>query len=382
MPYNTPMRHIEILLPFGLPSPQLAPDLVRELHAPASGSRIPSDRPALDGPAFATGFATLLARASIIASALPGAGGEVFTGALPHEHWLGQRFGLPAAGNLPIAPAGLQACGLGAQEGYWFIVNPVHIHIARDHLVLTDRRQLGLSDVDSRVLFDAALPYFEEAGKTLLYGDSETWFVRADDWHDLHTSTPDAASGHNIDIWMPKSSATSTSPRQWRKLQNEVQMLWHTHEINDQRQARGLQPVNSLWLWAGAAASLAMPARPFSAVYNLPGALRGLGQLNGEALTARDAGVVIAAASASGPVLVYLDQLTAPSLADDWAGWLDQITALEGLWFSPLLAALQQGRIDKLSLTLSHSTGLTTYAVSRNALRKFWAKPGFNRLLP
>src|SRR5690606_10769345 len=142
---------------------------------------------------------------------------------------------LAHAANLPVA------------QGCWFVLQPVHIHIARDHLVLTDPRQLQLEESHSCTLFDIARPLFEEVGKTLLWVDAATWLLRADDWQALHTASPGAACGHNVDIWMPQGEQA----RDWRRLQNEVQMHWHGHAVNDERAAQGQRPVNSIWLWGG-----------------------------------------------------------------------------------------------------------------------------------
>ncbi|MGZ7354524.1 hypothetical protein ACXWRX_09325, partial [Streptococcus pyogenes] len=37
--------------------------------------------------------------------------------------------------------------------------------------------------------------------------------------------------------------------RRWRVLINEAQVLLHQHPLNAERRAKGLPPVNSLWLW-------------------------------------------------------------------------------------------------------------------------------------
>src|SRR5471032_1990149 len=81
MPYNRGMSHLDILLPFGLPPPELARDLLRELKLPA--------------------FATLMTRAK--------AGRhrrqfDEFSRALPHETWLASQFALP-----PFGPVGATA---------------------------------------------------------------------------------------------------------------------------------------------------------------------------------------------------------------------------------------------------------------------------------
>ncbi|RJG00212.1 hypothetical protein [Noviherbaspirillum sedimenti] len=359
------MSQLDILLPFGLPPPDLAKDLLRQCKTPA--------------------LAMLLARAKAPQTECF----DPFARALPHETWLARKL-LP--GNLlpesspPLADALMRLHGLQAESGTWFVLQPVHFHIARDHLVLTDLRQLALDETESRALFDAAQPLLEESGKTLVYGDASTWFLQADDWQDLHTATPDAACGRNIDIWLPQGA----QERAWRKLQNEVQMHWHMHEVNAAREARGARPVNSLWLWGGAslpqaAANGALPA-PYTDVFKLSGWIEALGAAAGatNATNKRqdDCHAIDVVLAAPQRGLLLLDALLAPALATDWGSWLQELQMLEAAWFAPLLSALQGGRLQQMNLILSHNTGLAEFSVRKASLRKFWTKPGLNRLLP
>lgn len=356
MPYNRDMTHLDILLPFGLPPAEMAPDLMRGLIAPA--------------------LATLMARTKSFTQE----SSDSFSHALPHESWLARQFGLtenpPRDTSPPIAIAMMKALGLKPLAGVWFMLNPVHIHIARDHLVLTDRRQLQLSEVESRALFETAQPLFEEAGKTLMYGDVHNWFMRAVDWHGLQTSTPDAACGHNIDIWMPKGSAA----RDWRKLQNEVQMHWHTHPINAARENRGAKPVNSLWLWACASMTMEVAPCYYQEVFNLSDWMRGLRQFPLRQMQECSPSDVIAAAPERG--LLILDKLIEPALSGDWSSWLERFHSIDDEWLTPLLAALQSKKLDQLSLILTHNAARAEFIVSKNSLRKFWARSAFTRLIP
>ncbi|HJU71331.1 MAG TPA: hypothetical protein VJ603_05750 [Paucimonas sp.] len=303
-----------------------------------------------------------------------------FSRTLPHEAWIADRFGLasrPAADSSPpIGIAAMRSHGLQPDTGVWFALQPVHIHIARDHLILTDTRQLALPEQESRALFDTAKPLFDEAGRELRYGDAHVWFVRADDWADLDTATPDAACGHNIDIWMPKG----TGERAWRKLQNEVQMHWHTHAINAGREMRGVKPVNSLWLWGGAPASMAAAASPYAAVFNLPGWISALAPFAPAQFRDYAAAETIATAAAHG--LVTLDTLIEPAFATDWHAWLERMHQLENDWFAPLLAGLKSGKLDQARLILTHGTGLAELSIHRRSLHKFWVKPSLQGLAP
>ncbi|MEN3365401.1 MAG: hypothetical protein V7606_2675 [Burkholderiales bacterium] len=350
------MSHLDILLPFGLPPEELAADLFRELKTPA--------------------LATLIGRAKSQSAASRHQTYEDFSRALPHETWLARQFGLESGtGSPPIAVAAMQAFGLPAEAGVWFILNPVHIHVARDHLVLTDSRQVPLSEQESRALFEMAQPLFSETGKTLLYANAQTWFARADEWGQLQTSTPDAASGHNIDIWMPKGPGE----RDWRKLQNEVQMHWFTHEVNAEREARGIRPVNSIWLWGGTPATVEASPTPYSQVFNLDGWMRAFGRFSAKPMSAATPSDIITHAPHRG--LLVLDALLEPALANDWSQWLDQLHAAETNWLAPLLASLKSGKIDQLSLILTHHARTSTFTASRPSLRKFWVQPSLAPLL-
>jgi len=269
----------------------------------------------------------------------------------------------------------MQSFGLSPQAGTWFVLQPVHFHIARDHLVLTDPRQLQLEEHEARVLFDIARPLFEETGRELAFGNAHTWFARGDDWNALKTATPDAACGHNIDLWMPKGPGE----RDWRKLQNEVQMHWFTDALNAERERRGQKPVNSIWLWGAAAVTAAGP-HAYSYTFNLSGWPSAFAQRAAQPNPAATASDVIAARPANG--LLLLDALLEPALSNDWARWLQQMRQLEESWFAPLLHALKSGAIDRIALALTNDTNTSSFTATRASLRKFWVKPTLATLCP
>jgi hypothetical protein len=347
------MTQLDLLLPFALPSPEMAKDLLRAMQTPA--------------------LATLVSRARQTSKEH----GHEFSRALPHEQWLAAQFGLAslsAESSPSVAAPALRSMGLPADKGIWFLLQPVHIHIARDHLVLTDIRKLPISEQESRAFFDMARPIFAESGKELVYGDARTWFVRADEWKGLHTSTPDAACGHNIDIWMPKGPGE----REWRRLQNEVQMHWHGHALNSEREMLGMTPVNSLWLWGGSDVD-SQPRDNYDLVCGLSGWMQALKQPMTKEIECRAESTI----SASAPrILSVLDDLIEPALAGDWGNWLARFGAVEIRWIAPLVAALREGRIDRIRLICTNDTDTAIFPVTRASLRKFWIKPSLSRLLP
>ena len=355
MPYNRGMTQLELLLPFAMPPGELARDLLRELKMPS--------------------LAMLLARASRSTHQVS----DGFARALPHEYWLARQFNSNAASNSDNSPAiassTMRSFNLPAETGTWFILQPVHLHISRDHLVLTDPRQLQLAESDARALFDIVRSLFEEVGKTLVYGDAQTWFMRADEWQALQTSTSDAACGHNIDIWMPKGP----HERDWRRLQNEIQMHWHAHAINEQRETRGLKPINSVWLSGGSEAKKPSDTDTiFEEVFTFLNARKPFAALAKKQISINSATDILNEKPQHG--LLILDDLIEPALAGDWSEWLMRFQAMEASWFAPLLQALQDTQLDKLAITISHNTAYSTFTINKSSLRKFWCKPSLARL--
>ncbi|MEY3980102.1 MAG: hypothetical protein RLZZ375_1531 [Pseudomonadota bacterium] len=305
------MRDPTLMLPFALPPAQHAKDLINALKAPA--------------------LALCLARGS----QLPEQRFDAFAAALPHEIL---RYGCGPDNSPPLAHQHMQQLGLPSQSGYWFLLQPVHFHVARDHLVLTDLRQLPIDEATSRALFDAASPLFSELGHELQFGDAHHWFIRADSWHSLRTTTPDAATGHNVDVWLPSGEHA----RAWRRLHNEIQMLWHTHLVNETREAQGLPRINALWLWGGA-----HPDQHTS----LP------------------------------ETLIMDESLIPHAIADDWGRWLVAMQDLEHTQVVPLLQQLRSKTIDTLTLQLTDANNVRQWRVSRLDLLKFWRAPSLATLV-
>ena len=320
-------------------------------------------------------LAALLSRTSGQALTVAEDGARV----LPHEAWLARALGLkpePGASSdsAPLSAAVMRGHGLAPADGHWFIVQPIHVQMARTHLTLADPRRLRLDDADSRTLFELARPYFEESGKQLVYGDADTWFMRADDWAGLQTASPDTVTSMNLSDWIPEGPNAIA----FRKLQNEIQMLWHEHPVNEARQARGLTPVNSFWAWAGASAPAAA-TRATLATADTPAWLSALASTSLREATLAQ---LLAHAGDKGQRIAVLGDLIESGSAGEWSDWLMRMQRLEQDWFAPLLAALHDGRVAQLRLVLSHRSKLAEFTSTKNAQRKFWRKHTLNNLTP
>jgi hypothetical protein len=346
MPYNNAMSHLQIILPFSIPPAALTADLLRELKTPALAKLIAHSK--RGQIRVVDDFSRLLPHESLLSG--QSSINSKLECAAPISDLQQNRLNSPA-----ITHNKMQQFGLTPTEGFWFTLSPVHIHIARDHLVLTDQRKLDISDNEAHALFDAAKILCNEVGMNLLYGDEKNWFLRADQWHELQTSTLDAACGHNIDIWMPKGEFGLP----WRKLQNEIQMSWFIHAVNTKREERGDNRLNSLWLHSGSS-SLASTPPVHDATETLEQIIQKLKQQE--------------------MLCLNLDALLAPALNNDWPAWLDAIHRLETEWFAPLLQALSDKRIPSLSLIVTDARTVTDFRLTPRSFWKFWTPASLDKL--
>jgi hypothetical protein len=163
---------------------------------------------------------------------------------LPHERFL-------LGDAVPTAPFEL----LGLQGGaidpntVFACIQPVHLHATRDHLVLMHPDHIPLTADESAALLEEAKPLLQDEFKAeIIAADPCHWFINPAHFASLATHSVDQAHGRNIDWWLPRDTTELGKARAWRKLQNEIQMLWHISPINEARQANGLPAINSIWI--------------------------------------------------------------------------------------------------------------------------------------
>jgi len=185
-------------------------------------------------------FTLLLSGDDAVADSLQ----TVPTRGLPHERFLlgdavpAAPFELLGLQGRPIDPNTVLAC-----------IQPIHLHATRDHLVLMHPDHIPLSAAESAALLAEAIPLLQDEFKTeIIAADPYHWFINPAHFTSLATYSVDQAHGRNIDWWLPRDTTEVGKARAWRKLQNEIQMLWHISPINETRQANGQPAINSIWI--------------------------------------------------------------------------------------------------------------------------------------
>lgn len=150
------------------------------------------------------------------------------------------------AAALPAGALLRQHYARDAGEANWLAADPAWAQPDMNGVRLMACGQLGLSPEEARQLAQAVQAALDEVGLQLDIGTPDHWQLRLPPelpLPELHT--PEQALGEDLYPHLPQGAEA----RRWRVLFNEIQVLLHQHPLNAQRQARGLMPVNCLWLW-------------------------------------------------------------------------------------------------------------------------------------
>ena len=85
----------------------------------------------------------------------------------------------------------------------------------------------------------------------------------------------------------------------------------------------------------------------------------------------------LSSAMSAGYSGLVLDQLRGCAQQGDLYQWREALQRLESDWFAPLLAALKEGKIKRLTLTAFGEERMHEVTMQRGALWRFWrhAKP-------
>jgi len=230
--------------------------------------------------------------------------GDEYSLSTPHERVLARALGLPGSdGTIPWAA---WQAGVTERACAWF--TPCHWQASMDQVTLQPPEGLGLTDAESRALFDALLPWAEEDGLLLAFESATRWRAEGEVFAELPWASLDRVAHRQLDAWLPDGSRLPQA-RALLRLQNEAQMLFYSHRVNDERTARGLPLINGFWI-------------------------SGTGAWNGQAL----------------PAPRVAEALRQPALRGDLAGWSAAWQALDQTEIAALLAACEQGEPVRLTL--------------------------------
>lgn len=270
-----------------------------------------------------------LARAALIPQPVSSRG----TGA--HLDWLADKlFGRPAPA--PTAPYAYAQLAGSPAAGFVWHADPVHIAVARDHLIVQSLDAEAPTPEESNALIAVANELVSSAHCRLV-DIGRRWFLLSE--HDWQIDALPLAVVNGAAVQMPGGRDAQI----WNRLHNEIQMAWHAHVVNEEREANGVRAVNAVWLHGGGRWKQLSPIE-FGQVHANGPEWQGAAEAAGARGVPASAGVIDTS-------LVVVETPWAARQCQDWSAWLRAITMVDQI--------LSAHRTDSIDLTLSGDTWRT-----------------------
>ena len=279
--------------------------------------------------------------------------------------WLCERWGLTAP--YPLAPLLAEFDGINIGEHAWLLAEPVNMIPDRDTLKLFPSRYLALTKIEADALIAALNTHFYDIGLVFYAPTPSRWYVScAIDELPETTHIDQARVGRLLDL-QPKSHGKIN----WRALQNEIQMLFHTHAVNAAREESGKSLLSGVWFYGGGVRA-ALKAPQYDTILSDSTLPKHLAQASG--LTVGPIPVPFTTSSAK-DMLVAIHSCAERSDDFDLFGLNAEIERLERDWFQPIARALRRGDIATLKLIIPNGINSQVFAITRKQLVFcFWRK--------
>lgn len=157
-----------------------------------------------------------------------------------------------ADSRLPAAAITREYVAHDAGAYTWLCADPAWVQPEMNGVRLLACGQLQLAKDEALAFADALQPAIDDAELELHVSTPDRWHIRLPPGLRLpNFAAPEQALGEDLSQHLPQGP----QGKRWRVLLNDIQVLLHQHPLNAARRARGLAPVNSLWLWGGGALS-------------------------------------------------------------------------------------------------------------------------------
>ncbi len=276
-------------------------------------------------------------------------------------------FGLPA--NTGIGAITGLADQLDTRKGYWIRIDPVHLHLNRNQLILLDTEALRLEQDEANELAHTINKYFKDQNLHVFTPNPTRWYLHLDTEENLVFHPKDQVAGQDINAYLPSGE----KGMYWKTLLNEIQMLLFEHPVNEAREARGELAVNSLWPW-GQGSLPVTRIRPWERILSnnpLAAGLATLGNLDHMILPS--SADLWLSNIRSGDLVILEDLLVTEKFGDE-AAWNKEIKNIEDNWFAPLLASLKSNQLNCIDIHLMTPLHAHHIETRKSDLWKIWRR--------
>lgn len=256
-------------------------------------------------------------------------------------------------------------------ERVWMHVDPVFMQADKDRLILRGSHMLELDKSTADLLLQELNKLYAEDDYLFECYHPHQWYLRLPHAPLSRFQALSNVLGRSVEPFMPEGEDQT----HWRRFMNEVQMLLHAADVNQQRLEQQQYPVNSIWCW-GAGEIPGSLQSPWDEVYTDDVLVKGLSLLSDtqvhqlpESATELLQHWPSNRNSNKSQVLVVHTQNEADLLNLDMNYTIEKLQRMEQYWFKPLLQALKNKDISSISLLACDGM---QYRLDKKQLRRFW----------
>jgi len=253
--------------------------------------------------------------------------------------------------------------------------DPVHFEVGMSDVTLTEIIS-GLSEAEAQEILHLLNQHFHQDKLQFIYGSNQHWYVTFPKSESIKTSPLDAVLNKNIVGLLPVSEQ-----RNWQQIQNEIQMLLHSSELNNQREIAGLTSLNSLWFWGGGKPDIIKSdyEKIFSNDEQEKNEIQGkmfAQAANCEWQKLPQNGIELInqlknQGQRTGKYYVLLDQLQQPVREENLDAYQNVLTHIDENYIKPLMLAWKKNQID---LVIDAADGSLIRPL-KTPIWSFWKKP-------
>ncbi len=267
--------------------------------------------------------------------------------------------------KLPAAALSYRQCaGTIEADHFYLCADPVYIQPDMNSAVLLAHEELDLSLEDAGELAASVNAHFVDESWSLEVLRPHRWLIKLTRPPLLMTTPLVRIKGRPIG----DNLAQGNDSPYWQRILNEIQMLLFAHPLNQQREAEGKLPVNSLWLWGeGELANKHSDWQTILGRGELLDALMHYEDCAGKEMSINDELLI----EDSGRSLLASDEFITPVQARDIDAWLQALKQFENNWMRVLMTLLRAGKVERIDLIVGD--GLQ-FSLTRSLSRRWWRR--------
>lgn len=262
--------------------------------------------------------------------------------------------------------------GQPSESSIYLCADPVHLEVGMNDVTLSEI----ISDItksDAKEIISTLNQHFHQDGIEFIV-DSTTphfWYVKCDDSEIIKSVPIESAYRENI-----QQKLITSTKRNWRAVQNELQMLLHSSEVNHQRDLANQTTINSLWLWGGG--NIQTQDEPHSLQQiisrkNLDNNVTGetYARMAGCKWKKLPENLKITSAELEGDTVIILDQLYQPAVFDDVNRYQKTLTEIDESIIRDLYDLWKKNQIE---MSVNTCDG-NVFRPKKTKFRAFRSKP-------